>query len=61
MRRALSKAVAACVAAWSAIDLRDGFVFGGLACAVYGIAQVYAPAAWIAAGVALFWLGLRRS
>lgn len=43
------------------IELRDCFVFGGLAAAVYGIALVYAPAAWITGGAALFWLGLRRS
>lgn len=43
-----------------AIDLRDIFVFGGLACAVYGISQIYVPASWIAAGATFFWLGVRR-
>lgn len=44
----------------AAIDLRDLFVFSGIGCVTYGLAQVYAPAAWIAAGAALFWLGVRR-
>lgn len=43
----------------SAVDLRDGFVFGGLAAAGYGISMIYPPAAWIFCGVALFWLGVR--
>jgi hypothetical protein len=43
----------------SLFDLRDGFVFGGLACAVYGIAQIYAPMAWIVTGAVLFFMGLR--
>ena len=42
------------------IDLRDVFVFGGLACAIYGLAQIYVPAAWIVGGSVLFWLGVRR-
>jgi hypothetical protein len=41
-------------------DLRDAFVFGGLGCAVYGVAQYSHAAAWIVAGVVLFWLGVRR-
>lgn len=47
-------------AAAGAIDLRDVFVFGGLGCAVYGIAQVHSPAAWIVGGAALFWLGIKK-
>jgi len=43
-----------------AIDLRDLFVFGGLGCVAYGVAQIHEPAAWIVAGCALFWLGVRR-
>ena len=43
-----------------AIDLRDLFVFGGLGCAVYGVAGYSVPAAWIVAGVALFSLGVRK-
>ena len=42
-------------------DLRDVFVFGGLACAVIGVAQVFVPAAWVVGGAALFWLGVRRA
>lgn len=42
------------------LELRDVFVFGGLGCAVYGIAQFHVPAAWIVGGAALFWLGVRR-
>lgn len=42
------------------LELRDVFVFGGLGCAVYGIAQVHQPAAWIVGGATLFWLGVRR-
>lgn len=58
MRAALRKLVAA---AREELELRDAFVFGGLGLALYGVAQVYAPAAWIAAGGALFWLGIRKS
>jgi len=53
-----------CVKAWAAmragIELRDVFVFGGLACVVVGAAQIYVPAAWVVAGGVLFWLGVRR-
>ncbi len=41
-------------------DMADAFVFGGLGCVGYGIAQVYAPLAWIVVGAALFWLGVRK-
>jgi hypothetical protein len=41
-------------------SLRDAFVFGGLAAACYGIAQVHAPSAWIAGGTVVLLLGLRR-
>lgn len=41
-------------------DVEDLFVFGGLACAAYGIAQVYPPAAWIVTGAVLFGLGVKR-
>lgn len=44
----------------NALDLRDAFVFSGMGCVAYGLAQIYAPAAWVAAGAALFWLGVRR-
>lgn len=42
------------------VDLRDVFVFGGLASACYGIYQVHEPAAWIAGGTVTLLLGLRR-
>lgn len=45
---------------FAAVDLRDVFVFGGLAAVGYGIAQIHVPAAWIATGSVLFLLGLRR-
>lgn len=41
-------------------DMTDLLVFGGLGLACYGIAQIYAPAAWVTAGAVLFWLGIRR-
>lgn len=42
-----------------AIELRDCFCFAGLAACVYGVSMIYVPAAWIVAGVVLFWLGVR--
>ena len=56
--RARLAALAARIAA--AVDLRDGFVFGGLGCVVIGLAQMHGPLAWIVGGGALFWLGIRR-
>jgi len=46
-------------AAVARIDLRDVFVFGGLAAAVYGVSGYSVPAAWITAGVTLFALGMK--
>jgi hypothetical protein len=43
-----------------AIDMQDIFVFGGIGLVSYGLAQIYPPAAWVAAGAALFWLGVRN-
>lgn len=40
-------------------DLRDAFVFGGLAAVGYGLACIHPPAAWIVCGAALFWLGVK--
>lgn len=40
--------------------LRDAFVFGGLASAVYGVSGFSASGAWILAGVVLFGLGMKR-
>jgi hypothetical protein len=45
----------------SAFDLRDVFVFSGLACLSYGLGQMYQPLGWIGAGAGLFWLGVRRA
>jgi len=42
------------------IDLRDVFVFGGLAAVGYGVAQIHTPSAWIIIGGAVLVLGLRR-
>ncbi|MFZ4479909.1 MAG: hypothetical protein ACOYNZ_08485 [Rhodoferax sp.] len=42
------------------IDLRDVLVFGGLACASYGIGQIHQAAAYVFAGVTLAWLGIRQ-
>lgn len=44
----------------AAFDLRDAFVFGGIALVGYGLGQIYPPAAPIAVGSALFWMGIRR-
>lgn len=44
----------------SAVDLRDAFVFGGLGLVGYGIGQLHVPAACIAVGAVLFWLGIRK-
>lgn len=44
----------------AAFDLRDVFVFGGLAMVGYGLSEVYAPSAWLVVGAALFWLGVRK-
>ncbi len=45
----------------AAFDLRDALVFGGIALVGYGLGQIYAPAAPIAVGSALFWLGIRKA
>jgi hypothetical protein len=42
------------------VGLREAFVFGGLGCAAYGLAQIYPPAAWIVSGSVLFYLGIKR-
>ncbi len=42
-------------------SFEDVLVFGGLASACWGVAQVYEPGAWMLAGVTLFWLGVRRT
>lgn len=40
-------------------DLRDAFVFGGLAMVGLGLDQLSRPAALIVVGAVLFWLGVR--
>ena len=47
------------IALATALEMRDVFVFGGLGCAVYGVAGFSVPAAWIVAGVVLFALGIK--
>jgi hypothetical protein len=41
-------------------DLRDYFVFGGIASVGYGTYQIYPPAAWIIVGCVFFWIGIKR-
>jgi hypothetical protein len=43
-----------------AVDVQDAHVYGGLMCACVGVAQVHQPGAWVLAGAALFWLGVRK-
>lgn len=43
-----------------AFDLADVFWIVGLAAVGYGLAQIYAPGAWIVCGAAVFWMGVRR-
>ena len=38
--------------------IRDSLVFGGIALLSWGARSVYEPAGFIAAGAALFWLGV---
>lgn len=40
--------------------LRDVFLFGGLASLAHGVAQVYAPAAWMVVGLVLMLLAFRQ-
>lgn len=40
-------------------DLRDAFVFGGICLVAIGVGMVFLPAAFIVAGTALFWLGVK--
>ena len=42
-----------------AIDLRDLFVFAGIALVAYGGNCLYPGAGWTVSGCALFWLGVR--
>lgn len=45
------------------IDARDVIALAGLAALIYGIAQIYPPAAWIVGGAALLFvsvIGMRR-
>ena len=46
---------------FDAIDLRDLFVFAGLALVAYGGNVLYPGAGWTAAGAGLFWLGARHA
>ena len=42
-----------------AVELRDSFVFGGLAMVGYGLHAIYPPASWIVVGAVLFIMGVR--
>lgn len=44
----------------SLFDLRDAFVFGGLALIGIGLDQISRPAALIVVGAVLLWLGVRK-
>jgi hypothetical protein len=39
------------------VDLRDAFVFTGLALVGYGLYAIYPPVAFVVVGTALFWMG----
>ena len=41
-------------------DMRDCFVFGGIALIAIGLSLIYIPIALIISGVMVFWLGVRR-
>lgn len=41
------------------VDLRDLFVFAGVALVAYGGNMIYPGAGWVASGAALFWIGAR--
>ena len=41
-------------------DLREVFVFSGIALIVVGVRDFYPPAAWAIAGAMVFYLGIRR-
>jgi len=42
------------------IDIYDILILAGGLLAAFGVWQIYQPAAYIAAGLALVWLGLPR-
>lgn len=42
------------------LDVRDVLAFGGLGLLGYGLYAIYPPAAFIAMGALLFWLGAGR-
>ena len=42
------------------VDLRDMFVFGGLALIALGLWDIYWPLAPVVVGTVLVWLGVRR-
>jgi len=41
-------------------DIRDVLVFGGIVLFSYGASLIYQPSGFVVAGLALFWLGVRR-
>ena len=44
----------------STFDMRDCFVFGGIALVGIGLLLIYVPVALIISGAMFFWLGVRR-
>lgn len=49
-----------CAFIFSALDLRDICAFGGLGLIGHGLGLIYQPAAFLAIGAGLWWLGVRR-
>jgi hypothetical protein len=48
-------------AAWSALDVRDLHVYGGVALAGYGANIIHPGVGWFVAGAALFYIALWRT
>lgn len=45
---------------WASLDLRDALVLIGIGATSYGLGLAYPPAGWTFAGLAAFWLGIRK-
>lgn len=44
----------------SPLDMNDAHAYGGLLMLGYGLQQVHPAAGWVACGLVLLWLGVRR-
>lgn len=60
LRRTWAAARQRVLAVIGAFDLRDVHAYGGVLLVSYGLHQVHPPLSFIVAGLALFWLGVRR-